>query len=194
MKNKIIDSVVLLVIFNISRLIWVDILFFRVQFYLGRFSFLMGHEAFWMFCILGITLFLFAMYYQLRHRVYLKKLNLVLYGIYFSALFFLLLMRREIGGAVSLNPVSFISDVRNGGTFEVVGNLFMLTPLGILLSRYSFLKGSAWILATLLVVEILQYILNIGFFDLGDIVLNYSGYLIGIGFSSVYREKVLKLS
>jgi len=158
------------------------------MFYLGRFSFLMSYQLFGLFSILLIQAFLFTIYFQLRHRIYLRKLNNVLYSIYFFALFGLLLLRREIGGGITLNPLSFISDFRNGGVFEVAGNLMMLAPLGILLHKRTFLKTSLLVLVGITIVEVLQYVLGIGFFDLGDIVLGYTGFFVGYEISNLMKE------
>ena len=69
------------------------------------------------------------------------------------------------------------------GLYNIVGNFLMLTPLSILLPLISDKFRKFWnmflvLLLTPLIVEISQYLLKLGSFDIDDIILNTSGALI----------------
>ena len=69
------------------------------------------------------------------------------------------------------------------GLYNIVGNFLMLTPLSILLPFISSKFRKFWsmffvLLLTPLIIEIAQYLLKLGSFDIDDIILNTSGALI----------------
>lgn len=69
---------------------------------------------------------------------------------------------------------------------NVFGNIILLTPFGFLLplvfpQKASFLKVSFAVLMLSLVLEIIQFMANIGFSDIDDVILNVAGGMIGYG-------------
>ena len=69
------------------------------------------------------------------------------------------------------------------GLYNIAGNFLMLTPLSILLPLISDKFRKFWnmflvLLLTPLIIEISQYLLKLGSFDIDDIILNTGGALI----------------
>ena len=69
------------------------------------------------------------------------------------------------------------------GLYNIAGNFLMLTPLSILLPLISDKFRKFWnmflvLLLTPFIVEISQYLLKLGSFDIDDIILNTSGALV----------------
>lgn len=69
------------------------------------------------------------------------------------------------------------------GLYNIAGNFLMLTPLSILLPLISDKFRKFWnmflvLLLTPFIIEISQYLLKLGSFDIDDIILNTSGALI----------------
>ena len=107
----------------------------------------------------------------------LKKQTLLLYFIYFLALFYLLFLKNIGTQGLSLNPLSFARELYWGSHFVPIMNLLMFIPLGLLFS--SRLSNLLLCLLTLFSVESIQYFGHLGVFDLGDITLNMLGILVG---------------
>jgi len=94
----------------------------------------------------------------------------------------------------SLNPISFIFDGAADPSSILVSllNIFLFLPLKPILSANK-LHPKWWIvIAGFFVIELLQYLLNAGSFDLGDIVLYFAGYLAGHGIVKIYLDKAGK--
>ena len=69
------------------------------------------------------------------------------------------------------------------GLYNIAGNFLMLTPLSILLPLISDKFRKFWnmflvLLLTPLIIEISQYLLKLGSFDIDDIILNTGGALV----------------
>lgn len=91
-------------------------------------------------------------------------------------MYFLLFKSIGIQG-IELNPISFITDMFYGDIFIVLFNIIMFIPLGFALNLTK--KNMIFILFCLFLVETIQFIFHLGFFDLSDIVTNFIGYLLG---------------
>lgn len=83
----------------------------------------------------------------------------------------------------------------NFGIYNIVGNFLMLTPFAILLPAISdkFKKTICFLISVILIsfsIEILQYIFNIGSFDIDDIILNCIGAI--IVYFMIYKTKISK--
>lgn len=91
----------------------------------------------------------------------------------------------------SLNPISFIFDAAADHSSILVSilNVFLFVPLKPFLAA-NRLQPKWWIiLAGFVAVELFQFILMAGSFDLGDIVLYFAGYLAGYGILNLYLDK-----
>lgn len=91
-------------------------------------------------------------------------------------MYFLLFKSIGIQG-IELNPISFITDMFYGDIFIVLFNIIMFIPLGFALNLTK--KNMIFILFCLFLVETIQFIFHLGFFDLSDIVTNFIDYLLG---------------
>lgn len=138
--------------------------------------------------------FIYA-FFKLLLTGHLKRQTVrLLYIIYFVALFFLLFLKNIGMQGLTLNPFSFVQELYWGSHFVPIMNLLMFIPLGLLFKpRISNLLLS---LIALFGVESIQYFAHLGVFDLGDIVLNMLGILIGtsltqLEFVQTFKEKII---
>ena len=127
--------------------------------------------------IVLLSYFVYAFLKLLLTRKLKKQTLLLLYFIYFLALFYLLFLKNIGTQGLSLNPLSFARELYWGSHFVPVMNLLMFIPLGLLFS--SRLSNLLLCLLTLFTVESIQYFGHLGVFDLGDIALNMLGILVG---------------
>ena len=127
--------------------------------------------------IVLLSYFVYAFLKLLLTRKLKKQTLLLLYFIYFLALFYLLFLKNIGTQGLSLNPLSFARELYWGSHFVPIMNLLMFIPLGLLFS--SRLSNLLLCLLTLFSVESIQYFGHLGVFDLGDITLNILGILFG---------------
>lgn len=127
--------------------------------------------------IVLLSYFVYAFLKLLLTRKLKKQTLLLLYFIYFLALFYLLFLKNIGTQGLSLNPLSFARELYWGSHFVPIMSLLMFIPLGLLFS--SRLSNLLLCLLTLFSVESIQYFGHLGVFDLGDITLNMLGILVG---------------
>ena len=127
--------------------------------------------------IVLLSYFVYAFLKLLLTRKLKKQTLLLLYFIYFLALFYLLFLKNIGTQGLSLNPLSFTRELYWGSHFVPIMNLLMFLPMGLLFS--SRLSNLLLCLLTLFTVESIQYFGHLGVFDLGDITLNMLGILVG---------------
>lgn len=73
---------------------------------------------------------------------------------------------------------------------NIIGNIFLMIPLGIIVKtiKISWFYKTFIILLIVCSIEILQYLLNVGVFDIYDILLYILGIIIGvIGFPKNFK-------
>ena len=127
--------------------------------------------------IILLGYFVYAFLKLLLTRKIKKQTLLLLHFIYFLSLFYLLFLKNIGIQGVSLNPLSFALELHWGSHFVPIMNLLMFIPLGLLFS--SRMSNLLLCLIALFSVESIQYFGHLGIFDLGDIVLNMLGLLVG---------------
>ncbi|WP_303952241.1 VanZ family protein [Streptococcus vestibularis] len=127
--------------------------------------------------IILLGYFVYAFLKLLLTRKIKKQTLLLLYFIYFLSLFYLLFLKNIGIQGLSLNPLSFVQELYWGSHFVPIMNLLMFIPLGLLFS--SRMSNLLLCLIALFSVESIQYFGHLGVFDLGDIVLNMLGLLVG---------------
>ncbi len=110
-------------------------------------------------------------------QVFLNLVIIILLGYFVYAFLKLLLTRKIKKQGISLNPLSFAQELHWGSHFVPIMNLLMFIPLGLLFS--SRMSNLLLCLIALFSVESIQYFGHLGIFDLGDIVLNMLGLLVG---------------
>lgn len=73
-----------------------------------------------------------------------------------------------------------------GSQIGILFNIALFMPVGWIVSRYQTTKGCMVFLLVLpLVIELLQLITSRGVFEISDIINNFVGGLIGLGFASL---------
>ena len=127
--------------------------------------------------IILLGYFVYAFLKLLLTRKIKKQTLLLLYFIYFLSLFYLLFLKNIGTQGISLNPLPFAQELHGGSHFVPIMNLLMFIPLGLLFS--SRMSNLLLCLIALFSVESIQYFGHLGIFDLGDIVLNMLGLLVG---------------
>lgn len=132
-----------------------------------------------------------------------KKMTYTLFGIYFLALAWIILLK----GQFSLPNFGFYRNINlipfQGSAIvnqqidldEIIGNVLIFFPYGIfmgtLYQRAPFYKKLLPIILTSLAFETLQYICGIGATDITDLITNTTGGVIGI-LVYLLLEKLLK--
>lgn len=187
MAKKIVTSTIFLDIINfvVSFLICRWFYMNYVYFYsIGIIGFSSSGVDFWrpLIAILILTIILFT----LSRVIYTKKLSLklvnFLYILYFAVLFFMLFLKSPGVQGFNINLMSFIHDTFTVGSLVPLFNIFMFVPLGLLF-KFNY-KTIALFVLSITLSEALQYLLKVGIFDIGDILLNTIGFLVG----SVLRD------
>ncbi|AMF86128.1 VanZ family protein [Streptococcus mutans] len=102
---------------------------------------------------------------------------MICYLIYILMLIYVIFLKDIGAQGLSLNPLSFITEIANGSKFVPVMNLLMFIPLGLLfpLSKTNL----SFSLLGLLLIESCQYMFHLGILDLGDVTLNLLSIAIG---------------
>jgi glycopeptide antibiotics resistance protein len=120
-----------------------------------------------------------------------NKLTVVLFVIYLIALFWILLFKLGVRFSymenrnVNLIPFSEFLILNGKIDFgELIMNVVIFVPLGIyagiLFKRWSFGKSLFFFFLMSLTIEVLQFILRVGAFDITDIITNTLGGIIGL--------------
>jgi len=128
----------------------------------------------------------------------LKTFFIIAYAIYFTAMLWLLFFQRlfrEHGTGMILTPfytiwgdiktILFTDDpVKWRLLMNLIGNIFMFVPIGFFLPHKwrTFRKFGIFIITALfidLTIELTQYFLKLGWFDVDDIILNVLGMAAG---------------
>jgi glycopeptide antibiotics resistance protein len=128
-----------------------------------------------------------------------KSLSKTLLGLYSLLLLWLVLFKLSFDipavlghGTRSLNLVSFAGYA--GGRSEMITNLVVFIPLGLLLSinfkRTSFRRKLAFVFLLSVASEVVQYILAIGITDITDVITNTLGGFIGLALYSLTGKHV----
>lgn len=190
-KNKIkmlfFNAALLCISFLFSRWFYMKYLYF---YSISIFSFC-GEVDFWIpfIQIIIITFFLYIFLLSLFTKKIYKEIILIFYIIYFLLLTYLLLFKNIGIQGLEINPLSFIKDFINGDAIIVLLNIIMFIPLGWLLPLNK--KNLGIVVLGIFLIEVAQYIFHLGIFDVGDIVANTAGFVVG----TVIKESMInKLS
>ena len=124
------------------------------------------------------TLILSFWLYLFLQSLYTKKIKKILvygsYLAYFGLLFSILFFNRGPTRGFNLNIFHYLSDFF---TPLVFFNITMTIPIGFILKLNK--KNILTFILAFTLVETLQYVLYLGFFDIGDILANTTGFIIG---------------
>lgn len=187
MKNKFVfaTTYVLLSVLIFFGVVYsyTNIFYFRFASYIGvnGIEILGNPFVSWSIMFLVFLLIIVNLFFFLQRRI-LKKLLIVDYALYFSILFFALFLKSPNSGVygLALNPFGFLFDLLES-PFEVIVNVLLFIPLGILFSLLSISFKRTFLSSLLLIViaEVTQFVFKLGFFDLSDVILNLLGVILG---------------
>ncbi|MFN6375545.1 MAG: VanZ family protein [Chitinophagia bacterium] len=83
-------------------------------------------------------------------------------------------------------------------SINLLGNVLLLVPLGFLipfvLSRFNWLVIIFLSIFSGLSIEIMQFILKVGIFDVDDVILNALGVMLGVVFYNLYQKVINKIA
>lgn len=103
----------------------------------------------------------------------------LVYSVYLLLLFIVLFTKAATYHAISLNPFDFLTN-NPRILSEAFLNIVYFIPLGVLYGlKANWRQTCAIALITILGIETLQYAFYLGTFAISDILLNFSGCLLG---------------
>lgn len=177
-KKKLLVIFLVLISGIFSYVLFMDLLFFYTA-SLFRDFYTYFHGEYWvpLTCMALMTLFLSTFLYQLIIKEFSKKWVTTFFVIYGILLVYFLLFKSIGVRGMSLNPFSLLIDLIKGDPFVVLINIILFIPIGFILKLNK--KNALLVIVSILIVEISQYLFSLGIFDVGDILANFTGYLIG---------------
>ena len=122
--------------------------------------------------IITFSLYLFLQSFYTKHtpKIAIK----VFYFVYFGSLIYVLFLNTFGIRGFDLNPFSFIMDLK---TPVVFFNMTMFIPFGWMFDIK--IKTILIFIFGILIVESIQYIFYLGIFDIGDVIANTIGFMLG---------------
>ena len=187
----------LIISFFIFRWFYLDVMYFRIASYIGSHGLVILENPIiaLIIFILG-SFFLASTLFQLLYRNFNYNLLKLNYSFYFILLLFFLFFKSVGIKGITLNPFSFIQDFLLGQSFEVIANILFFIPLGLLFNfkNISFRKTILISIFSIAIVETIQYIFSLGFFDTGDIVTNVIGVISGWFFYVFFKQLNYKIN
>ncbi|MGQ7407561.1 VanZ family protein [Streptococcus suis] len=173
MKKEIFyDCINLILSFLLCRWLFMTFLFYQ-------FTTIFMTGDFWpaLAAVLLMTGFCFTLF-RLVYQPEISRLALWFFYACYGLLLVYLLFFKSIGvQAVNWNFLATFTQDLFVNPAIVVFNFLLFLPFGLLFS-FSWKKLSLFVGAILL-VEACQFFFSLGFFDLGDILLNTSGFVLG---------------
>ncbi|HFI0435981.1 TPA: VanZ family protein [Streptococcus suis] len=171
-KERFYDVINAILSFLFCRWLFMTFLFYQFTTIFMTVDFLPSLTA--ILLMTGVCFTLFRLVYQPG----IPRLTLLFfYGCYSFLLIHLLFFKSMGVRGVNWDLLSTFSQDLLLNPAILVFNLLLFLPLGLLFS-FSWEKFSLFVGAILL-VEACQFFFSLGFFDLGDILLNISGFALG---------------
>ncbi|WP_368489740.1 VanZ family protein [Clostridium sp. BJN0013] len=160
--------------FSLHRMLTADLI-------MNFFPRIYSHTWIHIMAIICQGIFIFALINLLIHKKISKPYAYILWGCYFCILMFIFFIRMVGMTGINLNPLDIIKNISADPLFifTVIMNIFIFIPLGYLFRKktFTFSLVSAFVIS--LCIEIIQYILKVGIFDIDDIIFNIIGFMIG---------------
>ncbi|MFM0683436.1 VanZ family protein [Streptococcus suis] len=171
-KERFYDVINAILSFLFCRWLFMTFLFYQFSTIFMTVDFLPSLTAILLMTGVCFTLF------RLVYKPGISRLTLLFfYGCYGFLLLYLLFFKGMGVRGVNWDLLSTFSQDLFLNPAILVFNLLLFLPLGLLFS-FSWKKLSLFVGAILL-VEAYQFFFSLGFFDLGDILLNTSGFALG---------------
>ncbi|HEM3071193.1 VanZ family protein [Streptococcus suis] len=189
-KERFYDVINAILSFLFCRWLFMTFLFYQFTTIFMTVDFLPSLTA--ILLMTGVCFTLFRLVYQPG----ISRLTLLFFYTCYGLLLVYLLFFKSMGvRGVNWDLLSTFSQDLFLNPAILVFNLLLFLPLGLLFS-FSWKKLSLFVGAILL-VEACQFFFSLGFFDLGDILLNTSGFALGnfLGQSAVahsFKNRIQK--
>ena len=135
-----------------------------------------------LYSVLLVTILFFTIVFQ---RIIVKKVSrpliYCLMAIYFVILLSVLFCRHSYESFFIINPLEGLCDAISSKEMllQSILNLLMFMPLGYLFKGTSIRSTVVCSIIISLIIEIIQYVFKLGFFDTFDCLLYISGICIG---------------
>ncbi|MCR8967660.1 VanZ family protein [Streptococcus zalophi] len=177
-KNTIyfFDFLNIIISFVFCRWIFMDFFYFP---FISIFGFPESGIDFWR--PLSVIIILTFILFTILRTFYTKAISSLsvklIYFFYVIILIYSLLFKNIGIRGFNFNLLSFISDTLTIDATVPILNILIFIPLGILFSMKS--KNIIIFLLTITIIEVSQYFFYLGFFDIGDIITNVLGFIIG---------------
>ena len=124
----------------------------------------------------------------------------VLFVVYLVLLAWIVLWKLDIpwvgGGAqrqIKLVPFVRTADAGPTAPFDLIANIALFVPfglyLGLLAPSWRWWKVTGALVASSVVLEVVQYVLAVGRSDITDVIVNAAGGLVGFGLLAVARHR-----
>ncbi|HEL1757164.1 TPA: VanZ family protein [Streptococcus suis] len=171
-KERFYDVISAILSFLFCRWLFMTFLFYQ-------FSTIFMMIDFWstLAAILLMTGFCFTLF-RLVYKPHISRLTLWFFYACYGLLLVYLLFFKSMGvRGVNLDLLSTFSQDLFLNPAILVFNLLLFLPPGLLFS-FSW-KNLSLFVGAILLVEACQFFFSLGFFDLGDILLNTSGFALG---------------
>lgn len=139
----------------------------------------------WIICLFLLSIIVYPL--LLRKSVVNYDRKKIKWFIILSEAYIILLVMVTIGCRVRLEDSYYILEVgwRGNIPHEYFENIILFIPFGIIISvvgrQYSFLKRCVSIIGCSLLIEVIQYLFKLGYFETMDLINNFIGGMIGFG-------------
>lgn len=185
--TAVFDLVNFIISFFICRWFYMKFLYFYA---IGIIGFSSSGVDFFRPLLAILTIILFT----LLRMIYTKKISInivrFLYILYFAVLIFMLFFKSLGVQGINLNLVAYFRDLFTIDYLVPVFNLLLFVPLGFLFAPTY--KNLLFFLSMIFVCELMQYVLKVGIFDVGDILFNTLGFLFGSALTTTNLWKKVK--
>ena len=144
------------------------------------------NQDYLIYVYLGVNIVQAILVFIILNSIYNRKINkvsIIAIGIlYFIVLIFVLFIRKRGVQGYELNLMisasSWASNSHN--MFIAFMNSLLFLPFAYIFRNIKISKGIISGIVIIILCEIAQYIFSLGIFDVGDIVLNSFGFILGI--------------
>ena len=181
-----------MIIFYINRLFFLFFCFTILDhFFIPQYITDYGRITFRLFISYIIFIFIKWLLHKEIHVKYFK----IIYILYFLLLVSLSLSRVAYNSNVN-NINLRIGYFKDSSKIILLSNIAMYFPIGLFIKKFFPFKAAYDILfftLYILAIEILQYILKVGYFDINDILLNLLSFIIGLTAYFLLRKKFVFL-
>lgn len=175
-STAFLDLINFVISFLICRWFYMNYIYFYA---IGIIGFSNNGIDFWrpLIAILILTIILFTLFRTIYTKNLSLKIIILLYILYFSVMFFMLFLKSPGIQGYNINIMSYLYEIFTVDSLVPLFNILMFIPLGILF-KFDY-KNIALFILFIFLCEIIQYVLKVGIFDIGDILLNTVGFLVG---------------